>query len=148
MSKHTKLANCQRVDSCWNRAKDDEPVFVLRASDPVAISAINFWINDSVRAGLHLDKVDDASDCVNEMKRWADAKHSEESAPWILLRDLRETSPLRALSMDKVFYDVQYRLFNPYCSSAWQPIDQSDMWVSANKWLRDNPTFELRAHIL
>lgn len=38
--KHEELAN---PDSCLNRAADDEPVFVLRANDPLAGHVVRYW---------------------------------------------------------------------------------------------------------
>lgn len=32
-----------RIDSCLNRAKDDEPIFVLRANDELAAGIVRSW---------------------------------------------------------------------------------------------------------
>lgn len=32
-----------RVDSCLNKAGDDEPVFVLRANDELAAEVVRYW---------------------------------------------------------------------------------------------------------
>jgi hypothetical protein len=37
--------------SCWNRADDDEIVFVLLARDPAAPATILAWINERIRLG-------------------------------------------------------------------------------------------------
>lgn len=39
----TKAENIANLTSCWNRAADNEPVFVLRANDPVAQIAVHMW---------------------------------------------------------------------------------------------------------
>lgn len=40
----TKRENLENPDSCWNKAADDEPVFVLRANDPAASLAVMHWV--------------------------------------------------------------------------------------------------------
>lgn len=37
--------------SCWNKADDDEPIFVLLARDPAAPAAIICWADERVRLG-------------------------------------------------------------------------------------------------
>jgi hypothetical protein len=41
----TKNRNIINPDSCWNKAADDEPVFVLRAKDPLAHAIVVIWAN-------------------------------------------------------------------------------------------------------
>jgi hypothetical protein len=38
-------------NSCLNKAKDDEMVFVIRAKDPAAAATIQFWIEERIRIG-------------------------------------------------------------------------------------------------
>lgn len=40
----TKLENLNDPNSCWNKAADDEPVFVLRANDPAASLSVMHWV--------------------------------------------------------------------------------------------------------
>lgn len=39
-------------NSCLNKAKDDEPIFVLLGRDPVAAKVVRFWIIERIKAGL------------------------------------------------------------------------------------------------
>ena len=40
-----KAIEVKNPDSCLNRAKPDEPIFVLRANDGRAAAAVRFWAN-------------------------------------------------------------------------------------------------------
>jgi hypothetical protein len=46
-----KLKEANDPKSCWNRADDEEIVFVLLARDPAAPQAILAWINERIRIG-------------------------------------------------------------------------------------------------
>ena len=48
MKKHEELTS---VNSCLNKAADDEPLFVLRATDPAAPAAIRAWIEERIAIG-------------------------------------------------------------------------------------------------
>lgn len=39
----TKQQNILSPGSCWNRAAPNEPVFVLRANDPLAPQIVRMW---------------------------------------------------------------------------------------------------------
>jgi hypothetical protein len=39
----TKDENASNPKSCWSKAEGDEPVFVLRANDPIAPMAVRIW---------------------------------------------------------------------------------------------------------
>lgn len=55
--------------SCWNKAASDEPVFVLRANDPVASMVIRHWAQ--LAFGTHKsDKIAEARRCANAMDAW------------------------------------------------------------------------------
>lgn len=41
----TKAQTIVDPESCLNRAKDDEPIFVLRANDPIAADVVLMWAN-------------------------------------------------------------------------------------------------------
>jgi hypothetical protein len=61
----------QTTDSrCMVRAKSEEPIFVLRAKDPIAKIALAEWIVESKKAGLHKDKMDDAMACLQLFKTY------------------------------------------------------------------------------
>lgn len=46
MKKHEELSD---PNSCWNKAADDEPVFVIRAKDPEAVGTVMEWCNRRIR---------------------------------------------------------------------------------------------------
>ncbi len=68
-----------RVDSCLNKAHDDEPIFVLRANDELAPAAVRRWafeyflskdkgqnlLTDKQRA-----KYEEALKLADEMEEW------------------------------------------------------------------------------
>jgi hypothetical protein len=67
----TKAENLSRPESCLNRAADDEPIFVLRAHDPLAADTVRRWsfaraladgFNDPAAAG--------ALDVADAMDKW------------------------------------------------------------------------------
>lgn len=66
-----KIKEKNSPDSCWNKAKDDEIVFVLLDRDPVAPAVIRYWIRERIRAGLNGpndSKLLEASKCANKME--------------------------------------------------------------------------------
>lgn len=46
-----KVNELSRPESCMNRAKDHEMVFVLLARDKAAPVAIRAWVNERIRLG-------------------------------------------------------------------------------------------------
>jgi hypothetical protein len=56
-------------DSCINRAAPDEPVFVLRAKDPIASSIVRAW---ALRAKTvhEREKIDEAIELAHSMDSW------------------------------------------------------------------------------
>lgn len=62
----TKAGERDRPDSCWNRAEDDEPVFVLRARDKAAILAVLSWI----RATLIMRPNEETGQQIHEAMVW------------------------------------------------------------------------------
>lgn len=82
-------------NSCWNRAADDEMVFVLLGRDVAAPNAIRVWIDKRISTGKNQpgDKqVAEAINCVRHMenidqvahriKLWAEYKIKTLSRPW------------------------------------------------------------------
>lgn len=64
--------------SCWNKAQDDEPVFILLARDAAAPAAVRAWIEERIRLGKN--KHDDSK--IVEAEEWAaqvehDQEHTE-----------------------------------------------------------------------
>lgn len=53
-------------NSCINRAEDDEPVFVLRAKDPIASQVVLYWCKLAYR--IHEEeKIREADDLAIDM---------------------------------------------------------------------------------
>lgn len=51
-----------------------EPVFILRGRDPLAVGAIQEWIEEALAKGVHSVKVAAAKDVKEEMERWKTKK--------------------------------------------------------------------------
>jgi hypothetical protein len=69
-STHTKLNN-----PCLQKAADDEPIFVLRASDKSAPQVIGYWIQLNLTASN--EKLRDAVDVAKEMEAWPNRKQAD-----------------------------------------------------------------------
>jgi hypothetical protein len=58
-------------NSCWNKARDDERVFVLLARDAAAPETLRFWANRRIELGKN-DRFDpqivEALDCADRME--------------------------------------------------------------------------------
>jgi hypothetical protein len=64
-----KADNLRNPASCLNKAEPDEPLFVLRAKDPVAAQAVRHWATMS--DGNHEpEKIAQALKAADEMERW------------------------------------------------------------------------------
>ena len=48
MRKHKELSD---PNSCLNRARIDEPIFVLLGRDVAAVNTVRFWIEERIRWG-------------------------------------------------------------------------------------------------
>lgn len=60
--------------SCWNKATDDELIFVLLARDESAVVAVQAWIDDRIRRGKNTagdPKIKEAKGWVEQAKRKA-----------------------------------------------------------------------------
>ena len=58
-------------DSCLNNAADDEPLFVLRANDPLAPVVVSYWSKLAYETGLHeIGKAAKAASVPGEMREW------------------------------------------------------------------------------
>ena len=49
----TKSENLANPNSCWNKALDDEEVFILLARDRAAVVAISAWMEERHKLGLN-----------------------------------------------------------------------------------------------
>lgn len=68
MNKQQTIAD---LNSCLNRAADDEPIFVLRAKDPHASEAVLYWAVTARDNGSHEpEKIDEALEIAAEMERY------------------------------------------------------------------------------
>lgn len=65
----TKIEQLKNPDSCLNKAGAEEPVFVLRAKDPVAAMAVRHWA--TMAAGTHeAEKIASAQKVAAAMDAW------------------------------------------------------------------------------
>jgi hypothetical protein len=77
-------------NSCLNRAASDEPIFVLRANDPVAPSIVRDWASRYLEAKMNvqqgvttdnqLKKYHEAFDSAKQMVEWQ-VTHYRDVAP-------------------------------------------------------------------
>lgn len=59
------------LTSCLNKADDDEPIFVLRANDPLAPSCVRNWAYEAEETGEHeSEKIHGARKLANDMETW------------------------------------------------------------------------------
>lgn len=65
---------------CFKKAADDEPIFVLRATDNLAPDTVRAWASSARCRGVNLKKVKDALQVADEMEAWA-KKHGGASEP-------------------------------------------------------------------
>lgn len=66
----TKQENQDNLYSCWNKAHDNEEIFILMSRDPAAIETIRFWCQERIRLGLNQtgdDKIIHAEACAIRM---------------------------------------------------------------------------------
>lgn len=70
-----KKDEASKSNSCFNRAKDDEPVFVILARDVTAPYVINSWINRRLATGKNKSKdkqIREARELAVEAENWFD----------------------------------------------------------------------------
>ncbi len=66
-----RLDEINQPGSCLNKAQDDEPIFVIRAKDPVGASAVRQWAHEAERSGMHGDnKIAAARALAEDMDDW------------------------------------------------------------------------------
>ena len=56
--------------TCLAKAADDEPIFVLRATDILAEDAVRHWAAHALYKGVPATKVQDALDVADAMREW------------------------------------------------------------------------------
>jgi len=67
MLKQDELSN---PNSCFSKAADDEPLFVLRAQDSFAAPLIEHWIGWAQESGVNGAKIAEAKALVELMYAW------------------------------------------------------------------------------
>ena len=55
---------------CYAKAHPDEPLFVLRANDPLAPALVGIWATLAEQQGVDPVKVAEAKNCANAMAEW------------------------------------------------------------------------------
>ena len=70
-----KVLELQDPDSCLNKARADEWLFILLGRDPAAPAAIRAWVVERVRLGKNASgdaQISEALDCARSMEeeRW------------------------------------------------------------------------------
>lgn len=66
----TKRGGCP----CYDKAADDEPIFVLRAKDALAPIAVEHWAELAAKLGVPVPKVLEAFRCAEAMRAWPNRK--------------------------------------------------------------------------
>jgi len=62
---------------CYAKLDPDEPYFVLRGQDAEAAELVETWAMRAKRAGCPNDKVNEAMDTADEMRRWHTRKNPD-----------------------------------------------------------------------
>jgi len=63
--------NTQSLDSCYNRADGDEPMFVLLGRDPCAAFTVLFWSKMRLLIEGPSDQISEAQTCAEQLRDWA-----------------------------------------------------------------------------
>lgn len=67
-----KQDEVEYTESCFNKARDDERLFVLLSRDPAAPVAIRAWVKERIRIGKNTPgdaQIVEALDCAERMER-------------------------------------------------------------------------------
>lgn len=71
MLKRDELAN---LNSCLNKAADDEPLFILRAQDKLAPATVRMWAHWAQRGSVSAEKIGEAYKLAGAMEAWPNRK--------------------------------------------------------------------------
>lgn len=74
MNKRDTLAAAAVGDGCLGRSRDDEPVFVLCARDPLAPALVREWAFCYERLNGASPKVDEALQLADQMRVWRETR--------------------------------------------------------------------------
>lgn len=66
-------------DTCLFNAEDDEPIFVLRAKDPIAADIVDIWATLAVKHH-DFEKMQSAQKIAHQMRVWMVARMERELA--------------------------------------------------------------------
>lgn len=105
-------------ESCLVKAKADEPLFVLRANDPIAAETVMFWVR---RAGEGTDHSPEkraaARKIAAEMGAWRNRNVTSQHKRWLFFSDLASNSALWDVPLVS-FREVEIRSRN---DDFWRP---------------------------
>ena len=62
---------------CYEKAAQDEPLFVIRAQDRLSSVVVRHWARLAEMNGCPEDKVKDARECADAMERWPIKKDAD-----------------------------------------------------------------------
>lgn len=69
-----KAENLISRNSCLNKAKIGEPLFILRANDPIAAQTVRLWATMAQGVGQHSEeKIASALRLADDMDKWRDS---------------------------------------------------------------------------
>lgn len=72
-----RLADGTWKDSCLDKVKPEEPIFVLRAQDKLAPELVREWACSAEEHGCPPEKVKEAMDCAAAMESWPKRKYPD-----------------------------------------------------------------------
>lgn len=61
-------------DSCLDKVRPHEPIFVLRAQDKLAPRLVRLWGEMAADTDCPVDKIEEAFATADEMEQWPDRK--------------------------------------------------------------------------
>ena len=115
--------------SCINKAADDEPVFVLRAKDPVAPFIVRAWALASGQSQPG-DKIAEAENLAREMELWK-RSNNEPNTQHVDAFGERLTEAFFAVSYKD--WLIQWRWVNGGALVWWEFVVDGVLWKS-RKW--------------
>ena len=65
----TKGEEIRNPNSVWNKAKDNEPLFILRAQDKTAVSTILFWLGNNI-SNISIQKYREVLGIIDRFMSW------------------------------------------------------------------------------
>lgn len=65
---------------CMDKIAQDEPFFVLRATDPIGAHVVRYWVEHAHAAGHEAEKIMEASMCADDMDTWRSMKQTQDEA--------------------------------------------------------------------